>query len=157
MVAQLGNEEILSTLFLGRRESFLAAVGRVHAGIFNVVVQHVIAFHPGTEVSVRHVVLGLARPYTVPASDAFGEVDEHAPPMLGHSVIGGGFRGSGEDVLPRDRCRRQQKEHVAPSNAHFVPRVVASATITGLCGWWQVSQGSPAEWSAEATCGNPFG
>ena len=27
----------------------------------------------------------------------------------------------------------------------------------GLCGWWQVSQGRPLEWSAGSTCGKPLG
>ena len=29
--------------------------------------------------------------------------------------------------------------------------------MAGLCGWWQVSQGMPLEWSAGTTCGKPLG
>ena len=58
---------------------------------------NVVAFHPGAEVSVRHIVLGLAGPDAVAAADALGDVDQHAPPVLGHFVVGGGLRGAGED------------------------------------------------------------
>ena len=34
---------------------------------------------------------------------------------------------------------------------------LAGLSMAGLCGWWQVSQGRPEEWSAEATCGKVFG
>src|ERR1035441_1118181 len=145
MVAQLGHEEVLSALFLGKRKSLLAAVGRIHVGIFNVVVRYVVTLHPGAEVSVGHVVLGLTRADTVAATDTFWQVDQHAPPMLAHGVVGGGFRGSGKDIFPGDGRRRQQKQHVAPGKVHFVPPVVSPAVMAGLWGWWQVSQASPLE------------
>jgi hypothetical protein len=59
---ELGHKEVLSALVFGKRKAFLAAVGRIHAGIVNVVIRHVVTFHPSAEISVRYVVLGLGTP-----------------------------------------------------------------------------------------------
>src|ERR1700756_3448698 len=62
------------------------AVGRVHLGIFYVVIRYVVALHPGPKISIRNIVLGLAGPHAVAASNAFRQVDQHAPPVLAHLV-----------------------------------------------------------------------
>ena len=135
----LGTKKYLPSVIRGHRESFLAAVGRDDLGVGHMPVRDVVAFHPGAEESVRHVVLGLAGAHAVAAADALGDVDQHAPPMLGHLVVGRGFRGSGQHGLPRHGRRRQQNQHLTPGNIHFAP----PASMPGLCGLWQVSQASP--------------
>src|SRR5208337_1357425 len=123
--------------------------------VLNVVIGNVVALDPGAKVAVGHVILGLAGADTISAADAFGQVDQHAPPMLAHGVVGGGLRSSGQNVLPGDGSGRQQQKHMATGDGHFVPPA-AELSMTGLCGWWQVSQGMPEEWSAEATWGKFF-
>ena len=44
---------------------------------------------------------------------------------------------------------------MAPGDGSF--RASAADRDAGLCGWWQVSQGKPVEWSAETTCGKLLG
>src|SRR5947209_15211306 len=49
---------------------------------------------------------------------------------------------------------------VDETTACFSGRTVAlaaSVMMTGLCGVWHSLQASPAEWSAETTCGKAFG
>ena len=123
VVAQLGNEEILTGRFgrgresliptyaLGnRREPFLAAIRRDDFGVGEVPVGHMVAFHPGAEVSIRHIVLRRTGAYAVAASDALRNVDQHAPPVIGHGVVGRFFGRSRKHILPRDRRRGQHHE-----------------------------------------------
>src|ERR1019366_10170096 len=63
----------------------------------------------------------------------------YAPPVIGFGVVGGLLRGSGENVLPRDRCGGEHDKKMASVDVHFAP----SAWMAGLCGLWQGSPGGP--------------
>lgn len=88
MVAEFRNEEILSTRFGGGRRCFLAAVGRVNLGILDRPIGHVVALDLGAVVTVGNVVFGLTGLHAGAASDALGGVDQPAPPVIGHLVVG---------------------------------------------------------------------
>ena len=89
MVAELRHEEALGAVagrvLLG--EAVVAAVRRVHLGVLDVAVRHVVALDPGAEVErlARDVVLLLAGPHAVAAADALLDVDGHRPPVVGDS------------------------------------------------------------------------
>jgi hypothetical protein len=118
VVAQFRYEEVLAVADLIRRESLLAAVGRFDFGSLDLPVGDVVALDPGTEVAIRDIVLFGARPHTTSATDALGNVDQHAPPVLGHLVVRGSLRRSGLNVLPGDGSCRQQDEEAAASDFH---------------------------------------
>src|SRR5208283_274015 len=69
VVTQLGHEEVFPTLVFRRRKSLLAAIGRIHVGVLNVVIGNVVALDPGAKVAVRHLILGLAGADTISAAD----------------------------------------------------------------------------------------
>src|SRR5271169_2941678 len=131
----------------------LAAVGRIDRGVFDRPVCDVVALDPGTVVTVRDIIFSLAGLHTRAAADALGGVDQHAPPVIGHLVVGRGFRRTGEYRVPGNRGGGQQNQQLAAGDVHWPPPLA----IAGLCGLWQLSQTTPPEWSAEATCGKVFG
>ena len=65
----------------------------------------VVALDPGAEEAVGHVVLGLAGAHAVAAADALGDVDEHAPPVVGHLVVGRLLR----ECRPARTSRRRRR------------------------------------------------
>src|SRR5690242_3411852 len=99
----------------------LAAIRGIHLRQFNIEVVNVIALDPGAEVSIRDVILRLASPHAVTATDALWQVDQHAPPVLAQLVIGGGLRSSGQNVFPGGAGGRQQEQEVTTGEVHFAP------------------------------------
>src|SRR4051794_35357278 len=140
VVAHFGYEKILARVFLGHGESVFAAVGRNDLGVGHVLVGDVVALDPGAEVSVRNIVFGGAGAHTVAAADALGNVDQHAPPVLGKFVVWRFVGSSGEHGFPCHSGGGQQDEemtaiefHLAPPAAGFAEAVVASS-MPGLWG-----------------------
>jgi len=87
VVAHLRNEEVLFAVFFSNREAFFATIGRDDFWIGHVFVGDVVALDPGAEVAVRNVVFHLAGADAVAASDAFGNINQHSPPVIGHGVV----------------------------------------------------------------------
>ena len=91
VVAHLRNEEVLLAVLFSNWEALFAAVGRDYFGVGHIFVGDMVALNPGTEMSVGNIVFHRASANAVAATDAFWNVDEHSPPVIGHCVIGGGF------------------------------------------------------------------
>src|ERR1039458_2295498 len=138
LVAQLGNEEALSAGARRRRKAIHRAVGRVHVRLVNFfdLVVDLVALHPGAEEPLRHVVLLGTATHTVAATDALVDVDDHAPPVVGHPVGIAGRLGA-SDLLQGGAHRGQYQqfapycEYVAPADVHV--RLLGSEVgIVGL-------------------------
>src|SRR5579864_9306469 len=110
VITQFGNEEVLAVADLIRREAQLAAIRRFDFGSLDLIVSDMVALDPSAEVAVGDIVLFRARADATSATDALGNVDQHAPPVLGHFVVRGSLRGSRLNVLPGDGSCGQQDE-----------------------------------------------
>jgi len=119
VVAEFGDEEVFSAGQIARWEAFLAAVGGIHNGIFDVKVGNVVALHPGTEVTVRHIVFEGAGTHAASAADALGDVEEHAPPVLRGVVVGSGFRSAGKNEVPSSGRGGKQDKELPSGEGHF--------------------------------------
>src|SRR5215471_14606564 len=155
MVAEFGHEETLEPGLLRRRETVEGAVrggdvrGAVALGDF-------VTLDPGAVVALGDAVFIGAGLHAVSAADALVDVDDHAPPVVGHPVdLGGGFgagdlrqggAGAGEDQQLASGL-----QHLASGDIHRPPQ------RCGLCGLWQVLHTIPPECSAETTCGKLLG
>jgi len=120
VVTELGDEEVFAVADLIRREALLAAIRRNDFGSLDLPVGDVVTLDPSAKVAVGDIVLFRARPHTTSATDALGYVDQHAPPVLGHFVVGGSLRRSGLNVLPGDGSCWQQDEEAAASDVHLL-------------------------------------
>src|SRR5437660_4782221 len=118
VVAQFRYEEVLAVADLIRRESLLAAIRRFDFGPLDLPIGDVVPLDPGTEVAIRDIVLFGARPHTTSGTDALGNVDQHAPPVLGEFVVGSGRGCASLNILPGDGSCRQQDEEAAASDFH---------------------------------------
>src|ERR1039457_6610143 len=94
VVAELGDKEILAADFIGG-ETLLAAVRRFHLGPFNLPVGDVVALNPSAVIALGDVVFFGAGADATAAANALGNIDQHAPPVLGEFVVGGGLGGAG--------------------------------------------------------------
>ena len=84
---------------------------------------HLVALHPGAEIALGDVVLLGAGAHAVAAADALVDIDDHAPPVVGHLVGFAGGRGAG-DLLERGAHGRQNEqlaaylEQISPADIH---------------------------------------
>ena len=136
VIAEFRDEEVLSAGELGGGKTFLAAVRRIHDGIFDVKVVHVIALDPGAEIAIGDIIFLGAGADAVAAADAFGDVQEHAPPVFGGIVSGGGLGSARKNEFPSGCSGGKKVKNLAARERHFF----APCVREGLCGWWQVSQ-----------------
>lgn len=143
MVTELGDEEVFAVADLIRREALLAAIRRNDFGSLDLPVGDVVTLDPSAKVAVGDIVLFRARPHTTSATDALGYVDQHAPPVLGHFVVGGSLRRSGLNVLPgaaaagskmRRRRRVMSIYFLPPAGLVFAALASFSSSILGRCG-----------------------
>src|SRR5581483_8978254 len=137
MVAELGNEKVLAALVLARRESLLPAIGRFDLGALDPVVGDVVALDPGPVVAVGNIVFLRAGADAIAAADAFRDVNQHAPPVFGNFVVGGGFRSSSLNEFPGHGGGGEEYEEAAASDVHylFAPAAdLACSSILGRCG-----------------------
>src|ERR1035441_9959387 len=138
VVTQLGNEEALDVGARQRRKAIHRAVGRFHVRLLHFLdlVFDLVALHPGPEVPLRHVVLLGTGTHTVAAADALVDVDDHAPPVVGHAVGIAGRLCAG-DLLEGGAHRRENqqlppyREYVAPADVH-TRLLVSEVGIVGL-------------------------
>src|SRR5271165_2061821 len=152
MIAHLGNEEGFGRGGNGLgREAMDAAIGRIHLRcpqFITPVVDH-IAFNPGAIVTLGNRVFRRAGAHTVAAADAFLDVNEHGPPMVGHAVgvrnggfllrVSLGFEKSNGGGSAHQEKTRSLYQPVAASHLH------AYGPSLGLWGWWHVLQSMPFE------------
>jgi hypothetical protein len=137
VVAHLGNEKFLGHRLVRRLESILAAVGRIHLqGLNSIDFEDAVALDPGAVVTLGNIVFFLTGAHAASTADALLDVHQHAPPVLGHVVVGRGFRRAGENVVPCDGRGRQQNQKMAASDVHlFLASTVFFSSINGLWGW----------------------
>jgi hypothetical protein len=102
---------------LCRRRARCFGVGHVDVG-------DVVALNPGAEVAVGDIVFRLAGARAVAAADALGDVDEHAPPVVGHFVVGRGLGAPGQHGFPGNGGGGHKDEKVAAVEVHFALPVV---------------------------------
>ena len=119
MITEFGNKEILSASEFAGGKAFLAAVRRIDDRVFDVKVGDVIALDPGAEIAVGNVVFKGAGTHAASATDAFGDVKKHAPPVFRKVVGGSGLRSSGKDIFPGGGRGGKQDEELAAREAHL--------------------------------------
>jgi len=125
VVAQLGDEEILAVADFVGGKSLLAAVWRFDFGAFNLPVGDMVALDPSAVIAFRDVILLGTGADATATPDAFGDVDEHAPPVLGELVVGGGLGCAGLHKFPCDCGGRQEYEQTAAGDVHYFLASVA--------------------------------
>src|SRR5204863_6789809 len=82
-----------------------------------------VALDPGAVVTLGHAIFVGASLHAISAADALVDVDDHAPPVVGHTVgLGGGF-GAGDLRQSGAGTGKQQElasglEHVAAGDFH---------------------------------------
>jgi hypothetical protein len=115
-----------------RRETVDGAVGRFHVRLLAFF--DLVALHPGAEIPLRHVVLLGTGAHAVAAADALVDVDDHAPPVVGHPV---GFAGRlrAGDLLQRGAHRGQHQQLAAYLNKSRRLMSISSPCLRGAdCG-----------------------
>ncbi len=113
VIAELRDKEIPSPCRVARGKTVHPAERRVDLRTFNVPVGDVVALDPGAKVALWHIVFCGARFYAATATDAFGTIQQHSPPVLGHAVVGRGFRITRQDKVPCDRGGRNEEQNFA--------------------------------------------
>ena len=101
------------------------------------VIGDMVALDPGAVIAIGDIVFLGAGANATAAADAFGDVDEHSPPMLGSFVIGSDLGGARANKFPSDGSGRKENEEAPASGVHYLFAPVAGlawSSILGRCG-----------------------
>src|ERR1035437_4495861 len=158
LVAELGDEEALEAGLLGGRKAVDGSLWGTDSGV-DVAFGNFVALYPGAEIVFGNLVLIGAGAHAVAATDALIDIDDHAPPVVGHAVGIARRLGAG-DLF--EGCAHARNHEELAAHAQYVStgdfhRSGPGPQRCGLCGLWHSLQAMPPECSAVTTCGNVLG